>query len=76
MKIKLIKASASSAFKDYKAYMGTPPQSIYSTAVATPENVEVEVHDETSEGAVDLSTDAELVAVFMSTPDARNIVLG
>jgi radical SAM superfamily enzyme YgiQ (UPF0313 family) len=70
MKIKLIKASASSAFKDYKAYMGTPPQSIYSTAVATQENVEVEVHDETSEGAVDLSTDAELVAVFMSTPDA------
>lgn len=70
MKIKLIKASANSAFKDYKAYMGTPPQSIYSTAVATPENVEVELHDETSEGAVNLSTEAELVAIFMSTPDA------
>lgn len=70
MKIKLIKASANSAFKDYKAYMGTPPQSIYSTAVATPEDVEVELHDETSEGAVNLSTEAELVAIFMSTPDA------
>ena len=37
MKIQLIKASANSAFKDYKAYMGTPPQSIYLTAT-TPWN--------------------------------------
>ncbi len=77
MKIKLIKASADSAFKEYKAYMGTPPQSIYSTAVATPEEVDVELHDETSEGAVDLGTDADIVAIFMSTPDAlRGYELG
>ncbi|RDE18379.1 radical SAM protein [Motiliproteus coralliicola] len=70
MKALLIKASANSAFKDYKAYLGTPPQSIWSSAVAIPDWVEVDVHDETSQGPVDKSQAADLVAIFMSTPDA------
>ncbi|BBB25692.1 B12-binding domain-containing radical SAM protein [Amphritea japonica] len=70
MKIYIIKASAAGAFKDYKQFMGAPPQSIYSLAAATPDWVEVDLIDETSQGAADLTIKADLIAIFMSTPDA------
>lgn len=71
MKICLIKASASGAFKDYKAFMGAPPQSVYSVAAATPEQYEItDVIDETSDRPAPETLDVDLVAIFMSTPDA------
>lgn len=70
MKVYIIKASTKGLFKDYKKAMGAPPQSIYSLAAATPEWVEVELIDETSEGPADTSLKVDLVAIFMSTPDA------
>lgn len=77
MKVTLIKASASGAFKDYKAYMGAPPQSIYSLAAATPEGIEVDVIDETSDRLAPATLESDLVAIFMSTPDAlRGYELG
>ncbi|MGB0466939.1 MAG: B12-binding domain-containing radical SAM protein [Pontibacterium sp.] len=70
MKLYIIKASAAGAFKDYKQFMGAPPQSIYSLAAATPDWVDVDLIDETSQGEADLNVVADLVAIFMSTPDA------
>ncbi|WP_028469022.1 B12-binding domain-containing radical SAM protein [Neptunomonas japonica] len=70
MNIYIIKASAAGAFKDYKQFMGAPPQSIYALAAATPDWVEVDLVDETSQGAADLAVTADLIAIFMSTPDA------
>lgn len=70
MKVTLIKASASGAFKDYKAYMGAPPQSVYSLAAATPEYIELDIIDETSDKPAPIRLESDLVAIFMSTPDA------
>ncbi len=70
MKIKLIKASAPGPFKDYKQQRGGPPQNIFSAAAATPAYVDVAMVDETAGMPDDAQTDADLVAIFMSTPDA------
>ncbi|BDD12833.1 B12-binding domain-containing radical SAM protein (plasmid) [Fulvitalea axinellae] len=70
MKALLIKACAPSPFKDYKKYMGSPSQNIFSTAACTPSYVELEMVDETSGMKVDFRSDADIVAIFFSTPDA------
>ncbi len=70
MKVYIIKACATSPFKEYKKYMCAPPQSIFSLAACTPEEVEIEMADETVDMKVDYDTDAEVVAIFFSTPDA------
>lgn len=70
MKIYLIKASARSDFSKYKAETGGPPQNIFSTAAATPQDVEIEMADETIGMKTNFFSQAELVAIFMSTPDA------
>jgi len=70
MKVCLIKASAESGFKDYKRQLGSPPQNVWAVAAATPSGVEFEVFDETANISAPSATDAELVAIFMSTPDA------
>lgn len=69
MKVCLIKASAESGFKDYKQQLGSPPQSINSVAAATPVGVDYELVDETANAKAPMGTDADLVALFMSTPD-------
>lgn len=69
MKVYLIKISAGSDYSKYKAETGGPPQNIFSTAAATPEGVELEMSDETIGMKTDLQSDAELIAIFMSTPD-------
>jgi len=71
MKVYVIKASANSLFKDYKRFMGAPPQSIYSLAAVTPEYIDIDLIDETSEGEADINYQANIVAIFMSTPDAK-----
>ncbi|CAM3748660.1 B12-binding domain-containing radical SAM protein [Parendozoicomonas haliclonae] len=77
MNILVIKASANSLFKDYKKASGTPPQSINALAAATPDSHYLTVWDETSMGPADPSVWPDLVAIFMSTPDAyRGYELG
>lgn len=70
MKVCLIKASADSQFKEYKASMGGPPQNIFAAAAATPTNVQIEMVDETIGKKINIKTDADLIAIFFSTPDA------
>lgn len=70
MKIYLIKASAGSAYSEYKAETGGPPQNIFSAAAAMPEGVKIEMCDETIGMKTNFKSDADVVAVFMSTPDA------
>ena len=70
MKVYLIKASSGSGFSKYKAETGGPPQNIFSTAAATPGDVELEMTDETIGMKTNFHSRAELVAIFMSTPDA------
>ncbi len=70
MKICLIKASADSQFKEYKASMGGPPQNIFAAAAATPGDVQIEMVDETIGKKVNLNTKADLIVIFFSTPDA------
>ncbi|MCT4618374.1 MAG: B12-binding domain-containing radical SAM protein [Marinisporobacter sp.] len=70
MKVCLIKASADSEFKEYKASMGGPPQNIFAVAAATPNNIELEMVDETIGKKVNFKTKADLIAIFFSTPDA------
>lgn len=70
MKVCLIKASAESSFKDYKQQLGSPPQNIWSVAAATPAHVAYEVYDETANAKAPKTPDADLIAIFMSTPDA------
>lgn len=69
MKALIIKACAQSGFKEYKKYMGAPPQSIFSLAACTPNYVQVDMVDETADMKVDFSSDADIVAIFFSTPD-------
>ncbi len=71
MKVYLIKASAQSAFKEYKRYMASPSQNIFSAAACTPEGIEIEMTDETVDMKIHYGTDADIVAIFMSTPDAN-----
>jgi len=70
MNVCLIKASAKSEFSKYKRAMGGPPQNIFSVAAATPAHVNVEMIDETIGMKVRYNTNAKLVVLFMSTPDA------
>lgn len=70
MKIYLIKASAGSDYSKYKAETGGPPQNIFSAAAAMPADVDIEMCDETIGMKTDFHSNADIVAVFMSTPDA------
>lgn len=70
MKVYLIKASQDSVFKEYKKYMASPPQNIFSVAACTPAEVEIEMCDETMDMKINFNSKADLVAIFMSTPDA------
>lgn len=70
MKVLIIKACAKSPFKEYKKYMGSPPQSIFSLAACTPAGIDIDIVDETIEMKVNYDTDAEIVVIFFSTPDA------
>ena len=70
MKAYIIKAWADSEFKRYKRSMGGPLQNIFSVAATIPKDVLLEMTD----GAIDMklkfSSDADIVAIFMSTHDA------
>ena len=70
MKVYLIKAGAKNDYTEYKKNTGGPPQNIFSTAAATPKGVEIEMTDETHGMKVNFKSDALIVAIFMSTPDA------
>ncbi|WP_461538269.1 B12-binding domain-containing radical SAM protein [Spongorhabdus nitratireducens] len=78
MKVYIIKASRNnSLFKEYKGFMAAPPQSIYALSAVTPDWVDVDMVDETSQGPADPDINVDLVAIFMSTPDAlRGYELG
>ena len=69
MKIQLVKVSANSEFKKYKAFNGGPPQNIFSVAAATPGRHELSVFDETIGQTFKPGRGADLVALFASTPD-------
>jgi len=69
MKIQLVKVSANSAFKTYKAFNGGPPENIFSVAAATPSGHDVELFDETIGQKFKYRRGVELVAFFASTPD-------
>lgn len=70
MKIYLIKASAGSDYSKYKAETGGPPQNIFAAAAATPDRYQIEMTDETIGMQAELGSDADVVVIFMSTPDA------
>ena len=70
MKVYLIKASAGSDYSKYKAETGGPPQNIFSTAAATPKDVIIEMTDETIGMKTNFESDAQIIAIFMSSPDA------
>jgi len=70
MKIYLIKASAGSDYSKYKAETGGLPQNIFAAAAATPDHYEIEMVDETIGMKTDFDSDADLIVIFMSTPDA------
>lgn len=70
MKIYLIKASAGSDYSRYKAETGGPPQNIFAAAAATPKCHDIKMCDETIGMKTDIDSDADLIIIFMSTPDA------
>lgn len=70
MKVLLIKASAPSDFKDYKSKRGSPSQNIFSTAAVIQNRAELELVDETAGHLVNYQSDADIVGIFFSTPDA------
>jgi len=70
MKIYLIKASSGSDYSKYKAETGGPPQNIFAAAAATPSHYQVDMVDETIGMKTDFESNADLVVVFASTPDA------
>ncbi len=70
MKVYLIKASGGSSYSEYKAETGGPPQNIFAAAAAMPDGTEIEMCDETIGMKTNFKSDADVVAVFMSTPDA------
>lgn len=70
MKALLIKASSGSAYSEYKKMTGGPPQSVFSTAACTPSDIDIDIVDETIGMKVDYRSNASIVVIFMSTPDA------
>lgn len=70
MKIYLIKASAGSDYSKYKAETGGPPQNIFAAAAATPKGYTIEMVDETIGMKTDFDSNADVIVVFASTPDA------
>lgn len=70
LNVYLIKVSAKSEFKKYKQSRGGPPQNIFSAAAAMPDYANIEMTDETVNMKVNRKSKAELVIIFMSTPDA------
>lgn len=70
MKAYIIKACAQSPYKEYKKYMAAPSQSIFSLAAATPKDVVIEMCEETVDMKVNFHSDADIIAIFFSTPDA------
>ncbi|MCT4631327.1 MAG: B12-binding domain-containing radical SAM protein [Firmicutes bacterium] len=70
MKVYIIKACAKGPFKEYKKYMAAPPQSIFSLAACTPSDVDIDMVDETVDMKINYKSDADIVAIFFSTPDA------
>ncbi|MCT4633879.1 MAG: hypothetical protein N4A76_14240 [Firmicutes bacterium] len=70
MKVYIIKACAEGPFKVYKKYMAAPPQSIFSLAACTPSDVDIDMVDETVNMKVNFKSDADIIAIFFSTPDA------
>ena len=70
MKVDIIKASADGDFKEYKRSRGGLPQNIFSLAGATPPDIAVRLLDESVDCRVDPGSDADLVAIMFSTPDA------
>lgn len=70
MKVYIIKACADSPFKAYKKYMAAPPQSIFSMAACTPKDVDIQMTDETVDMSIQYATDADIIVIFFSTPDA------
>lgn len=70
MKVYIIKACEESVFKEYKKYMVAPPQSIFSLAACTPKGIEIEMADETVDMKINYKSEAEIIAIFFSTPDA------
>ena len=70
LSVYLIKASAPSEFKKYKQSRGGPPQNIFSASAAMPPHVALEMTDETVNMKVNRNTKADVVMIFMSTPDA------
>lgn len=69
-KVLLIKASAPSDFKDYKAKRGSPSQNIFSAAAEIKDRVELELIDETVNHLINYQSDAQIIGIFFSTPDA------
>jgi len=70
MKTYLIKASAPGPFKEYKKYMGAPPQNIFALAACTPKDIKVDMCDQTIDMRPDMRTDADIVVLLFHTPDA------
>lgn len=70
MKVYLIKASAPGPFKEYKKYMGAPPQNIFAAAACTPRGVKIDMCDETVDMKPKMNSDADVIALFFHTPDA------
>lgn len=70
MKVLLIKASQPSDFKDYKARRASPSQNIFSAAAELEDLAEIELVDETASMRVDFNSNADIVGIFFSTPDA------
>ncbi|WP_135080162.1 radical SAM protein [Terasakiella sp. SH-1] len=69
MKIQLVKVSTPGDFKSYKAYVGRPPQNIFSIAAATPTQHQLELIDETANQKFKPKRTTDLVALFAATPD-------
>ncbi|RLV59312.1 radical SAM protein [Parashewanella curva] len=71
MNILIIKASAESDFKDYKKYMSSPPQGIFSLAAAMPNAHSFEIIDETNGDKLSKKQIewAQLAILTASTPD-------
>ncbi len=70
MKVYMIKASAPGPFKEYKKYMGSPPQNIFSLAACTPKGVKIDICDETSGMKPKKKSDADIIVIMFHTPDA------
>lgn len=70
MKIYFIKVSAGSDYSKYKAETGGPPQNIFAAAAATPKQYQVEMTDETIGMQTNIESNADLIVVLASTPDA------